>query len=78
MTDNIYLTSLRYILWFVLLCQDDQTTVELIPTFNSVLTDDITETTNGVLTHDITETSNGVLTDGITETSNSDLKGSMT
>jgi hypothetical protein len=39
---------------------DDQTTVELIPTSNSVLTDGITETTNGVLTDGITGIPNGV------------------
>ena len=76
--DINYDTSLRYIIYYVILCQDNQTTVQLIQTYNFVLTDCITETTTGVLTDGTTETSTGGLTNGITETSNGGLTDSTT
>ena len=43
---------------FVLLCLDDQTTVQHTPTSTGGLTDSITETSTSGLTGGITETSN--------------------
>ena len=76
--DINYDTSLRYIIYYVILCQDNQTTVQLIQTYNFVLTDCITETTTGVLTDGTTETSTGCLTNAITETTTGVLTDAIT